>query len=113
MESKAPVSRVVRARVRMVGDVEGVGRRQLSFRRRDFVRERRVVISCESEREVDCSWSRTFCRSEVGDIVDGWVVEEDRRDSSTVILRIWCLAGAKLQLSQFVGGCWAQRRASR
>ena len=45
MERRAPVSRVSRARCRICGDVEGVGRRALRCKSCRFADERRVEIS--------------------------------------------------------------------
>lgn len=48
MENRAPSSRVSRDRARMAGEVDGVGRRALSFRRAILARERSGVGSWEA-----------------------------------------------------------------
>lgn len=55
MESRAPVSSVVRASPRSWGDVLGVGRRALSFKSCRLAVERREAIFCAEGEGVDCS----------------------------------------------------------
>lgn len=68
MESRAPVSRVVRARARRWGEVFGVGRRAFRARSWRFAVERREAIFCGEGGGVDWRCERVVVRSVV-DIV--------------------------------------------
>lgn len=63
MESRAPVSSVVRASPRSWGDVLGVGRRALSFKSCRLAVERREAIFCGEGEGVDCSCVRVVFSS--------------------------------------------------
>ena len=68
MESRAPVSSVVRASPRSCGEVLGVGRRAFRLRSCRLAVERREAIFCDEGSGVDCSWVSVVCSSVV-DIV--------------------------------------------
>lgn len=63
MESKAPVSSVVRASQRSCGEVAGVGRRALRARSCRLADERREAIFCADGGGVDLSWVRVVFSS--------------------------------------------------
>lgn len=65
MESRAPVSSVVRARPRSWGGVLGVGRRALRWRSWRLAVERREAIFCGEGEGVDWSCVRVVVRSVV------------------------------------------------
>ena len=77
MERRAPVSRVWRARWRIGGVVEGLGRRAFSWRSCFFAVVRRVAIFCGDGGGVDWSWERVPCRAEVDMVGDSAVVALD------------------------------------
>lgn len=74
MESKAPVSRVWRARWRRGGGVVGEGRRAERWRRCFLAVVRREDILGGEGGGVDWSWERVFSRAEVAMVVEGLVV---------------------------------------
>lgn len=77
MERRAPVSRVWRARLKICGDVEGVGSRAFSRRSCFFAVVRREAIFCGDGGGVDWRWESVVWRSWVdmaevsGELVEG------------------------------------------